>query len=237
MVTSKGKKFIDTHPYIVQYSNLPYWWLTKKLSGIIVKFRVTPNQITLAGFILAMLAMLFFGIGEWRYLFAGLVCIHMSILFDFLDGLIAKEKSLTSVYGAWLDSVVDRFVDPLLFIAISIGLYRMKPEPLIWVFCAFAVSGRLLVDTIFFITKLELPDGSSELERELKTKGRFVRLFLYGRTNIHFLTTIFVIVNAMKLYLLVIALYSYLFYLFSFLYLNKKIRSTQFDQQNPIIKG
>ena len=73
---------------------------------------LTPNQLTLAGLALNILA-------GWIYasgiLFVGGVVALLAGLGDLLDGPLARLTGKTSSFGAFLDSTVDRYSDFFLF--------------------------------------------------------------------------------------------------------------------------
>jgi phosphatidylglycerophosphate synthase len=215
----------DVHIHLVQYSNLIYRPLAQKIVNLIENTNITPNQITVVSFVFGILSAIFFAFGYQLYLIIALILLHLSILADFVDGGLARKKNMSSVYGAWLDSNIDRMIDPVLFLGIAYGVYNLTGDKSVWVICCIAVMTRLLVDIIYLITRTEIPSGLTFIADKVN-RGWLVRLFLYGRTNIHLVTTVAVIFNRMYLYLIVISLYSFSFYIYSLFYLNRKIKKT-----------
>lgn len=69
---------------------------------------VTPNQITLCGFVLSFPAALLIASG--LHLWAGLA-VTVASLFDMLDGSLARVTNKESEFGAFLDSLLDRYVE------------------------------------------------------------------------------------------------------------------------------
>ncbi|MGH9261409.1 MAG: NTP transferase domain-containing protein, partial [Acidimicrobiales bacterium] len=70
--------------------------------------RVTANQVSVLGFVVALLAAGCF-LADWPVA-AGVIVALTSIL-DGSDGEIARLKQLRSPFGAYLDAVVDRYAD------------------------------------------------------------------------------------------------------------------------------
>jgi phosphatidylglycerophosphate synthase len=93
-------------------SNLFGHFLDRPLSTVAKRIKISPNAITLAGMIVmtvAAIALPFnLKLGGFLILCAG--------LFDLLDGIIARVNSKTSDFGAFLDSVLDRYSDSFLLI-------------------------------------------------------------------------------------------------------------------------
>ena len=80
-----------------------------------VKLRIHPNVLTFAGVVINVLAAWALGLG--RFVLAGVLMVLANI-FDFIDGKVAKELQLESRFGAFWDSVMDRFSDITLFIGL-----------------------------------------------------------------------------------------------------------------------
>ncbi|MBO8180519.1 MAG: CDP-alcohol phosphatidyltransferase family protein [Archaeoglobus sp.] len=101
----------------------------------LAKLGVKPNHLTFSGLIFALVSS--YLIIERNVLLAS-VFVLFSSLCDLLDGALARKAELTSNFGAFLDSVSDRYVDVILFI--SLGIYGVN-----WIVVALAMSGALLV--------------------------------------------------------------------------------------------
>jgi len=98
-----------------------YWyWLTAPLVKVMVKLHITPNGLTVCGFLLSCVAAYFFslgmiGAGGWFMIFGA--------TFDMFDGQIARLTGKASKSGAFFDSVMDRFGEAVVFLGLA-GLYR-----------------------------------------------------------------------------------------------------------------
>lgn len=80
---------------------------------------ITPNSLTVAGFIVSLAASLSFILRMPRL--AGIL-ILLSGGFDLLDGIVARTTGKATKFGSFLDSVLDRYSDAALFIGIGIFL-------------------------------------------------------------------------------------------------------------------
>ena len=81
--------------------------------------RITPNQVTLIAFAVAVAAAAGFALGS--PLAAALLVALASVL-DGSDGEVARLTYRSSPYGAFLDAVLDRAADGILFIGVAIYL-------------------------------------------------------------------------------------------------------------------
>ena len=69
---------------------------------------ISPNAITLTGFIFSALSGVLFGTGNF---FHGIVFLALSGACDVLDGVLARTMGKTTRFGAFLDSFLDRYAD------------------------------------------------------------------------------------------------------------------------------
>ncbi|MGQ9644963.1 MAG: CDP-alcohol phosphatidyltransferase family protein [Thermodesulfobacteriota bacterium] len=94
-------------------------FLYKVLSRLFGR-RGNPNSFTIMGFLVTLIASLF--ILKELWVAAGLMII-LSGLFDLFDGVIARKSGRVTLLGGFLDSVLDRYSDLLLLLALLI-LYQ-----------------------------------------------------------------------------------------------------------------
>ena len=100
-----------------------------------------PNFFTLLGFFATLTASLLIFKGAW--LLAGLAII-LSGLFDLFDGVAARKLGKATALGSFLDSVLDRYSDLLLLLAILI-YYLKTGESDIVVLTSFVTIGTALI--------------------------------------------------------------------------------------------
>jgi CDP-diacylglycerol--glycerol-3-phosphate 3-phosphatidyltransferase len=90
--------------------------------------RISPNILTFLGLVINVIAAVLFGFasGEdhWRmFFYAGLVIIGAGI-FDMVDGRVARATGQVTVFGAYFDSVIDRYSDVALFFGLLVYYAR-----------------------------------------------------------------------------------------------------------------
>ncbi len=90
---------------------------TQPLISKLHELKVQPNHITLAGLLFILLGSYF--LYEEQDLMA-LVFLTLGALSDALDGALARKSKGGSTFGAFFDSVVDRFSDAMPFIALAL---------------------------------------------------------------------------------------------------------------------
>jgi phosphatidylglycerophosphate synthase len=87
----------------------------KPLTPLAKRISIHPNIITVTGFVVTTFA----AIVLTKNLFLGGVLILIGGVFDMLDGVIARVNNRTTSFGAFLDSVLDRYSDSFLLIGFS----------------------------------------------------------------------------------------------------------------------
>ena len=101
---------------------------TRNISIIFTKYLVqtslTPNQITIIGFSVTLLASLILTNGTYFYFIISSILVQLSLIFDCADGEVSRFKKMTSNFGKWLDSLLDRIGVIILILALSIGFYQ-----------------------------------------------------------------------------------------------------------------
>lgn len=105
---------------MINYFNLRNILLKKPehtISILLIKIGVTANILTILGFLLAILAGFFIVSNN---LVLGGIFLLISSIFDMLDGAIARVSKTTSLFGAFLDSTLDRISEFLIFSSILI---------------------------------------------------------------------------------------------------------------------
>jgi len=100
------------------YATLP---LSIPLSEALVKTKITPNQVTILSFIVALFAIPCFIVGTYPYLLLAAIIYQFSYILDCVDGYIARKKGMRSGFGYWLDHVLDEVKLALLLIALIYG--------------------------------------------------------------------------------------------------------------------
>ncbi len=89
-------------------------YLERLLFHLAVHVPCTPNIITLSGFALTIIACLVLSVRPEL----GGVLILLSGFFDMMDGAVARAKGMVTSYGAYLDSLLDRYADAAMFLAV-----------------------------------------------------------------------------------------------------------------------
>jgi phosphatidylglycerophosphate synthase len=117
-------------------------WLTRlgdPLARALLRAHVRPNHLTMVGLGVSILAAAALAQGQLR---VGAVLLALAGLCDFFDGSLARLANSVSAFGAFLDSVADRYSD--LVVLLGVVLYYHRAADTTGVFLTMGV----LVGTI-----------------------------------------------------------------------------------------
>mgnify|MGYP000697337537 CR=1 FL=1 len=146
-----------------------------EIGRIFSKLGPSPNQYTLNSIV--------FGIFCFVSLFyknftLALIFFLISAIFDFVDGAVAKYSNKITKIGAYLDTVSDRFVEALIFLALlTIPLPKFIFDSKYWIFLCLFGS---LMTTYAKAAAKEKELVTQELKKGLFGRGE--RMILIGIT-------------------------------------------------------
>jgi len=95
--------------------------LLRPIVRLLMRARITPNQLTLAGLVLAIIAGVLAAIGSLSL--AALVLLLSGFL-DALDGELARQSDSQTPFGAFLDSISDHYGDFAVYLGIAWQMQR-----------------------------------------------------------------------------------------------------------------
>jgi archaetidylinositol phosphate synthase len=90
--------------------------LLRKIAKIISVIPLTANQFTFLAILLSGVAAYFLAAENYLY---GLIFVIFSILIDLLDGSFAEAKKQKSFFGNYLDALVDKMVEAIIYFGLA----------------------------------------------------------------------------------------------------------------------
>lgn len=86
-------------------------YLLDKIVSVLSRFKINPNILTFTGVLISFWAAWEFGYGNF---FRGGLVIIVAGMFDMLDGEVARVTRSETRFGAFYDSVIDRYSDTII---------------------------------------------------------------------------------------------------------------------------
>lgn len=147
--------------------------MSEPMARLLAKTKITPNQATWAAFGIALLSFVSFVLGH--NIIAGLL-VQLSSIVDGIDGSLARLKGMTSEFGSFLDSVLDRYADILIVLGLILWSLSHETYSGIWLAGFLAITGIICVS----YTRARIgPSHHHLFDKGLKSlASRDIRLFL-----------------------------------------------------------
>lgn len=123
--------------YVSRYINRR---ISDPIAKLLARTRITPNQISFTSLGLAVLSFLSF-IYDWNIV-AGLLT-QLSSIIDGVDGSLARLKGISSDFGGFLDSILDRYADILVMLGLTIWSVSNEVYPYIWLVGFLSITGTI----------------------------------------------------------------------------------------------
>lgn len=127
--------------------------LSLLLTWVLVKTRVTPNQVTAASILFGFGCAICFASG---YFLLGSLFLFISHVLDCTDGNLARTKSLFSPVGKWFDMAGDRIAEAMIFTGIGFFFIRTGASEY-WIL--LALGDAILLSTYYYIVDIGLTMG------------------------------------------------------------------------------
>ena len=103
---------------------------------------VSPNGLTVIGFLLTAVSALLLAIG---WFFTGGLLLIIAAIFDMLDGGLARATGQSTKFGAFFDSSIDRYSESVLLVALIYYYSSIGDGPLEPVLLAVTLVGSIMV--------------------------------------------------------------------------------------------
>jgi CDP-diacylglycerol---glycerol-3-phosphate 3-phosphatidyltransferase len=115
--------------------------LAEPVGRLFVRLGLSPNAITVIGFLIACVAAIAAGAQAW--LLAGLLVMFGGV-FDMFDGMVARATGKVSKAGAFMDSTFDRWGEGVVYVGIVWGAMQMGLERPVILAAAAMVSAFMV---------------------------------------------------------------------------------------------
>jgi len=162
-------------------------YLNRRLSFLFTRVllfgmpNISPNVVSFVSFVIGSLGAIFFSL-KWGIL-AGFA-VQLSSILDGCDGEIARLQAKSSHFGAFFDSILDRYADS--FIIMGLVVYCLRTLPTRLIFNLFLVNDALilLMGVLALVGSFQVSysaaKGQVEFSREFSRtlQGRDTRLFI-----------------------------------------------------------
>ena len=135
--TTSKKTFTD-------YLRLWFKWVLDPIGGLLNRLGLTPNMVTILGLIGNTVGAFFLARGD---LWTGGILVLIMTPVDALDGTMARLRGEPSDFGAYVDSVSDRYSELIIYAGLLYHFLNLG-EPLGGMLVFGAASGSVMVSYV-----------------------------------------------------------------------------------------
>lgn len=98
--------------------------LARPFSWALAAVGLSPNQVTVLSAVASVAGLALVAVGQWGIAAWGAALVYLGLILDHADGQVARRTGKGSVWGMYLDSVLDRVVEAGLFVALIVPAAR-----------------------------------------------------------------------------------------------------------------
>ena len=100
----------------------PFSWI---ILAAIADWRfITPNLLTFLTFLTKVIASIFIAFGDKQIAIYGAILLQIGVLFDHMDGNLARYRGISTLKGGFMDRILDGTSVLILFVALSWNVYQ-----------------------------------------------------------------------------------------------------------------
>lgn len=114
------------------------------VTWLLLQTPISANQVSFLTIALGLICAAQFAVGDPRLGLASALLLNFWSTLDYVDGEIARYRKSAGLTGAYVDRLNHVTVEPILFAAISFGLYRQFQTPFVFLLGFSAGFSRLL---------------------------------------------------------------------------------------------
>jgi CDP-diacylglycerol--glycerol-3-phosphate 3-phosphatidyltransferase len=131
--------------------------LIQRIFPFLFRRELDPNLLSACGALVSIAAAAAFGVGR---LGLGGLLILLGGFFDLVDGVVARHQGISTRFGAFLDSTLDRLSDMALLLGLGVH-YGVRGEPWHALLAGAALASSVLVS--YTKARAEVDIGSLEV--------------------------------------------------------------------------
>jgi len=230
-IKAKSKEFRRNNKHLFKRQDLNstifkriFRWTGILIARPLAKYtKITPNQITYIGLLLFAIAGYFLYLGTYYYLIWAGIIILVATLLDYVDGTLARIKSMSSDFGTWLDHTFGAFSYIFVFFGAAFGIYNRTGNFLALVFAFLSISSVLMRSLIHETYIGLFPFAKDIIEKE-KIRKKFLKNFALQTPIAQLIIVLGAFFNQMYLVLVFFAIYGWIYCIGLYLFLSIKVK-------------
>ncbi|MBY8989916.1 MAG: CDP-alcohol phosphatidyltransferase family protein [Candidatus Lokiarchaeota archaeon] len=151
------------------------WWhaiftfISKYITWILVKTRISANFITISGSIIGLLGLIFIGIGNNLFIIIGFILLYVYYISDEVDGEVARYKKKTSLRGIYYDEIGHLFFQSWFFFTFGFSIFKINSE---FLYIFFGIIATFFLIGIRRVRKIAtVASAKSSINKNIEVEG------------------------------------------------------------------
>lgn len=144
------------------------------LTKLLLFTSITANQVTLLSIVVGLVAGVLFSFGNYLYTLVGALLLQLWLIFDCIDGEIARYRKSANISGKYVESMNHHIVHPIIFWCISLGLYNILQNFFILILgflvALFMCLGSIAANFVYIVLVKKTSDLQEKIVSEQISK-------------------------------------------------------------------
>ena len=184
-------------------------FIARPISFLVIKYtNITPNQMSLISFLFVIASCFFLIQGGYINRVIGSILAILYLMFDCIDGAIARAKKTESKLGMWLDGIIGFIAIEVILFCFILGLNTQLAN----IIGLLAIICFPMQFTIVHFYKSEIVKSNKPMKIGNDGKLEFLR-YLYGSSLFYILIVVSSLINRPLWFLLFFAIFGNLFWM------------------------
>lgn len=111
---------------------------------------LSPDQVSAVSMAVGVASAAAFAVGDRLWAVAGAVLLQLAFTLDCVDGQLARYARRFSALGGWLDAVLDRAKEYVVFVGLALGAIRAGDARHVWLLAGAALALQTFRHTLDF---------------------------------------------------------------------------------------
>jgi len=149
-----------------------------QVTKLLLKTKITPNQVTYFEILLTILAAALICTARHQYIAIGVILVQLSIYLDYVDGDLARAKSMDSPFGDWLDTLAGQIRTISILLSIIYVVFIQTGNTIALILGALTIFNMFVYMTLLerlkgkanFVAREETWSDEKRLRRKVKDK-------------------------------------------------------------------
>ena len=125
--------------------------ISTRISSVLVKTPLTPNQLSISTMFVSFLAAWFVAQPNYVSLAIGGLIFQFASIIDGCDGEVAKLKFMGSQFGEWVDTVADNISYLVFFSGFVYGMFQYTGEEFVLTLAWLALAGMVVAVSVVYV--------------------------------------------------------------------------------------